>query len=437
MLISPSRVVATALLGFPALLSPLFAQEASGTATKEVDGRSSASDTHTGPAPSKSGAAGPQAQVVEPVAAAHDPLIAPDPAAGILRPWVDFKSKAASNWDLIISLTYTILYQDANHVVNGGSYDLLQGRADLGIDWTLSRDGKNTGSIGFLARSGENIGTSQHFAMGNAVGDTLGIDSLQGNSENHPISVNLLYWRQSFLDDKLAFYVGKIHPNQYLDLDPFNNDETTQFLSGPFDGNASNPNLGAYSVGAAAEYQIADDWHIHGVVIDAQGASNLPPDTTFDGRYYEGLEVRWRPTFESLGKGNYRITGWHAQAPDGEAEGSGVSIGFSQEIGGGWAPFGRWGYGNPDVASMEQMISGGIANVNPFGRRGDMFGIGVAWGNPSDGAQRQEVLIETFYRLKLTDSLEFSPDVEVLLPPGDRHAESTVVILGARLKAVF
>lgn len=366
-----------------------------------------------------------------------DPLIRPDPALPILKPWYDLKEKANNDLDLKISPSYTLLYQAADHVIpDEAHHDLFQGRADLFTDWTLFKDGRNTGSFVFLARSGENIGTAQSFALSPAVGDDLGIDSLQGGGENHPISVNLLYWRQSFFDDKLALYLGKIHPNQYTDLDPFNNDETTQFLGSPFDGNPSNPQLGNYSVGAAAEYKFTEVFYIHGLAMDSQGASNLPPNTTFDGKYYEAVEVGAKPIVDGLGKGNYRLTGWHDQQAGG-GEGSGISVGFSQEIGEGWAPFGRWGYGDPEVSGIMQLASGGIANISPFGRRGDMFGLGVSWGDPSDHTLRQEVFIETFYRLKITDSLEFSPDVELLLPPADRDAQSTVWIFGARLKATF
>jgi porin len=376
-------------------------------------------------------AAAPPSEVIP-----KDPLISPDPAQPVLQPWYDLKQQADKDASLKISPSYTFLYEVADKTANSDRNDLFQGRLDLSADWTLLRDGKNTGSIGFLLRSGENIFTSQHFAMGPAVGDNMIIDSLQGNGENHPISINLLYWRQSFLDDDLAFYIGKIHPNQHMDLDPFNNDETSQFLGLPFDGNVSNPQLGNYSVGAAVEWRFYEDFHIHALVMDSQGAPNLPPNTTFDGKYYEGVELGWQPKFEGLGKGNYRIDGWYDQAKDG-GEGAGMSVGFSQEIGEGWAPFGRWGTGDPDVSSFRQMLSGGIANVAPFGRRGDMFGIGAAWGDPSDNTVRQEVMLETFYRLQITDSLQFSPDVQCLLPPADRGAEDTVFVFNARLKLIF
>ena len=49
--------------------------------------------------------------------------------------------------------------------------------------------------------------------------------------------MNVLYWRQDLLEKRLSFYVGKIHPNEFVTLSMFNNDERTQFLNGANDGN--------------------------------------------------------------------------------------------------------------------------------------------------------------------------------------------------------
>ena len=58
----------------------------------------------------------------------------------------------------------------------------------------------------------------------------------QGGGEQEPITLNILYWRQDLLSNRLSFYVGKLHPNQHISLSLFNNDERTQFLNGENDG---------------------------------------------------------------------------------------------------------------------------------------------------------------------------------------------------------
>jgi hypothetical protein len=44
--------------------------------------------------------------------------------------------------------------------------------------------------------------------------------------------------------------------------------------------------------------------------------------------------------------------------------------------------------------------------VKPFGRRGDMFGISLIHSEPSSGAMHHESVMETFYRLRLTRSIQ-------------------------------
>lgn len=389
--------------------------------------------------PAAAASAAPTAaqQPPQPAEDTQDPLISPDPAKPLLQPWYDLKAKAKDKQELEINPSYTFLYQNATNVIDDQN-DVLGGRLDLNINWTLLHVGqKDTGSIGFLFRSGVNIGENQNFNLSQEVGDDMVMNALQGGGKQHPATVNLIYWRQSFFDDKLAFYVGKIHPNQHIDLDPVNNDETRQFLAAPFDGNLSNPQEGNYAPGVAMEWTIVDDFYFHALAMDALGSPGTGFGTTFDGKYYEAAQFSWEPTLKDLGKGNYRVFGWHTQTDSGD-EGSGIGVGFSQEIGkDGWAPFGRWGYGDDQVTSMRQMVSGGIGNLHPFGRRGDMFGIGLAWGDPSDSSLRQQTMLETFYRLKLTDSLELSPDVELFMPPSSRENQDFVAVFGIRLKALF
>lgn len=383
--------------------------------------------------PASQPAAAPGTQAVS----TQDPLITPDPALPLLQPWYDVKAQAKNKLDMEINPSYTFLYQNATNVI-GDQNDLLNGRLDLNINWYLLRDGKNTGSIGFLLRSGVNIGSNQDFSLAPQIGDNMVSNAIQGGGEEQPITVNLIYWRQSFFDDKLAFYIGKIHPNQHIDLDPMNNDETRQFLAAPFDGNLANPQEGNYAPGAAVEYTIVENVYFHALVMDALGAPGTGFNTTFDGKYYEAAQLGWEPDVKDLGKGNYRVFGWHTQAKDG-SEGSGVGVGFSQEIGDGWAPFARWGYADADVCSFRQMVSGGLANTRPFGRRGDMFGIALAWGDPtsSDATVRQQTMLETFYRLKLTESLELSPDLQLFMPPSSKENQDFVAVFGLRLKALF
>lgn len=174
---------------------------------------------------------------------------------------------------------------------------------------------------------------------------------------------------------------------------------------------------------------------MHAMAADTQGSPQTGFSTLKEGLFYEAAEVGYEPKVAGLGQGHYRLTGWHTD--NGNTAGYGISIDFDQEIGGGWVPFIRWGYADPKVSEVEQTVAGGIANIRPFGRSGDMFGVAAAWGDPSDPRLPDETLIETFYRVHVTDHMDFSPDVQVVMNPANRPGVGVVGVFGARVELLF
>ncbi len=88
------------------------------------------------------------------------------------------------------------------------------------------------------------------------------------------------------------------------------------------------------------------------------------------------------------------------------------SVGFDKEISVGWAPFARTGHGESEVTAIRDFVLIGIANLRPFKRPGDMIGIAGTYSHSSDRLLREEWLFESYYRIKITDSAIFSPDIQ-------------------------
>ncbi|MBV8781372.1 MAG: carbohydrate porin [Phycisphaerae bacterium] len=428
--------------------------------------------------PGSKGVPGPQLQGENPTPVAEpneneighfpDPLIQPDPAASVLKPYYDVKHALRDQFDIHTELSYTFLYQYATNVLpstvqpNDG-HDLLNGRLDLGIEWRFLHYGQNDiAGVAALFRSGENIGRNQRFVLNSNVGATQGIDSLQGGAKQQADTLNLLYYEQTLFNRQLAIYVGELHPNQDIELSMVANDERNQFLAGCVDGNAANPLEGTYAPGAAIEWELPHDFHIHALTVTNSSQPQLGLQTFHEGRMYEAVEFGWQPAFgkaqhENDGggyRGDYRVFFWNRDTAT--ADGTGMGFGFDQEIGDGWTPFFRWGIADGNVSAIRQTYGGGIANTKPFGRRGDMFGLGVSWVDPSGSltftsnatpgagtpipapiAGRQETLLETFYRINVTDSLQVSPDIEWLIHSADPRANNGTVIFGLRVKVLF
>jgi porin len=99
-------------------------------------------------------------------------------------------------------------------VPDGVRHNQFSGRLDFTGAWGVYQHGSTAGSISLLIRSGSNIGISQQFNLSDKIGSGLYLNCLQGGGPQEPITVNVLYWRQDLLNQRLSFYVGKIHPNE-------------------------------------------------------------------------------------------------------------------------------------------------------------------------------------------------------------------------------
>ena len=365
-----------------------------------------------------------------------DPLIQPDPIASILRPIDKIAGSTIHSLHLKFGATYTFLNQYATTAPEGVRHDQPSGRLDFTGAWSVYDHETTAGSISLLIRSGTNIGISQQFNLSDRLGSGLYLNCLQGGGPQEPITVNILYWRQDFLKKRLSFYVGKIHPNEYVTLSMFNNDERTQFLNGANDGNDAVASDGTYAGGGAVEIQASQHVFVHAVAVDTEGSQQGNIETLVDRKYAEVIEAGW--TSGSLG-GKYRLYRAGVWRDDTKDRGSGHGGGFEfdHELFDGWTPFGRFAFGTKTGTAIKDEYELGLAQVHPFGRRGDMFGASFAYSEPNAPAKHHEGVFESFYRLRLTQSVELGPDLEVSIHPTYATRAYTTTLLGARVRIIF
>ena len=368
-----------------------------------------------------------------------DPLITPDPLAPILRPVNKLADRSAQALPLRFKFgaTYTFLNQYATVTPpDSVRHNQFSGRLDFTGAWAAYEHGSTAGSISLLVRSGTNIGISQQFNLSDSLGSGLYLNCLQGGGPQQPITLNILYWRQDFLYHRLSFYVGKIHPNEYVTLSMFNNDERTQFLNGANDGNSAVAADGTYAGGAAVEFQATRHFYIHAVAVDTEGAQQRNINTLVDRKYAEGFELGW--SSGSIGEEyrHYRAGFWRDDTKN-NGSGYGGGFGFEHEFSNGWTPFGRFGFGTTKGTAIKDIYGLGVARVRPFGRTGDMFGVTFNYSQPNLPGKRHESVFETFYRLRLTQSVRIGPDLEVSIHPTYATKAYTTTLLGARMEIIF
>jgi porin len=366
-----------------------------------------------------------------------DPLFQTDPfgfvtkAADMGGSWLEMSAR------LRFGATYTFLNQYATVVPDTATrHDQLSGRLDFTGNWAVYERGSTAGSIALLVRSGTNIGMSQQFNLSDQMGSGIFLNCLQGGGAQRPITLNVLYWRQDFMHKRLSFYVGKLHPNQFISLSFYNNDERTQFLNGENDGNLAIASDGTYAGGGAMDLQMTHHLYMHALAIDTEGSQQAGIGTLVDKKYLEAVEFGWFAGAPGTRYFNVRGVVWRDDTKN-LGSGHGTGIGFDREFSSGWTPFGRYGFATETGTAIRQTDTLGLTNVRPFGRTGDMFGAAFNYIQPTRTGKRHESIFETFYRIRMTKSMEIGPDVQVSIHPMYAAKSYTSVLLNARMRIIF
>ena len=364
-----------------------------------------------------------------------DPLIRRDPLALVFQRVDNLRDRLFESERLKFGATYTFLNQYATITPDEVRHDQFSGRLDLTGAWAVYDHESSAGSISLLIRSGTNIGRSQQFNLSDSIGSGLYLNCLQGGGPQEPITVNVLYWREDFLHKRLSFYVGKLHPNEFVSLSMFNNDERTQFLNGANDGNLGIASDGTYAGGGAFEFQATKHFYVHAIAVDTEGAQQRNIETLVDRKYMEGVELGWRSGALGEQYRRYRVGMWRDDTKN-QGSGYGGGLGFDHEFYNGWTPFGRLALSTRKGSGIKQQVGVGLAQVHPFGRRGDMLGMAYNYTVASLG-KRHESVFESFYRLRLTQRVNIGPDVEVSIHPAYAAREYTTTLLGTRMQVSF
>jgi porin len=365
-----------------------------------------------------------------------DPLVTPDPFRFILRPIDESAKQFVLSDRMAFSATYTFLNQYATITPEAVRHNQTSGRLDFSGSLVAYDHESTAGSFSLLIRSGTNIGYSQQFNLSDQLGSGVFLNCLQGGGAQRPITVNVLYYRQDFLAKRLSLYVGKIHPNQFISLSMYNNDERGQFLNGENDGNLAIASDGTYAGGAAGEFQITHHYYVHALAVDTEGSQQGNLKTMGDGKFLEAGELGWYAGNPGTKYTNLRAVLWRDDTAS-QGSGHGAGFAFEHEFLNGWAPFGRFGVATETGTSIKQTDTLGVAETHPFGRRGDMFGASFSYTEPTHSGRHHESIFESFYRLRLTHSMNIGPDVEVSVHPTYAVKRYVTTLVNARMEIIF
>jgi hypothetical protein len=136
---------------------------------------------------------------------------------------------------------------------------------------------------------------SNNIMPGNSppLADSVGSpEGLNAQRSTYDTRLTRLILAQGFLEDRLTVSFGKINPNDYIGLNLFASDETSQFLNTALDGNDVLPvGFQGYTEGGAFQFLPLDWLYVNGVVSSASGTNGNYFEQSFQRGVFAGFET--------------------------------------------------------------------------------------------------------------------------------------------------
>lgn len=345
--------------------------------------------------------------------------------------WQKMKQDLSKKAGVDFAIENTTIYQHTTGGIDANS--AAEDTLTLSATWAIFRDanGIDKAGVGFQGELRGNPTSDEFTDMTHDIGSLWSPNDSTSDDYNR---INQLWWGQKMFEGRFAYIIGKLDPTSYVNGNRFAASGNTQFFGQPFATNPARafPDNG---LGAEARVMITKQWYVTGVVSDGNANSNYSPFKTIEGCWFEALETGVKLNIDGLGEGNYRITGWHRDVLEGET-GNGWALSFDQDLGDTFGAFFRYGGNDGNIIPVEHIVSGGISLQQPFGRKNDQAGIGLSWTRPSDHDLNDEYSSEIYYRLQMTQFVEFSLSAQAIFDPSAGN-QNTVGVFGARVRVLL
>ena len=254
---------------------------------------------------------------------------------------------------------------------------------------------------------------------------------------------------------RVELTMGKIDLFGFFDQNAVAGDEGGQFLNNVFVHNPlldSGGDIAADAYGFAPGARLAwiqegegQRWAASLGVFGAGSGAN------FSGGLGQPLvigQLEWSPLqINGEARGNYRLYAWtNGQTTDlaGATERhSGWGLSLDQRVGREWNLFGRWGQRTSGEGAFDRALTLGFEHGGRlWGRGKDSAGLAAGWIRTSgalagSGLSGQEQNLEAYYRFKLSEHVELTPDLQLIRRAGGDASAPVVKVLGLRTSVGF
>ena len=346
--------------------------------------------------------------------------------------------------DIKIDIYDALVYQVVSRTIDDAPADSLFNRFDTSVHvrtWEIEDQGP--GVLTCSIRANNNLLDTP--TSSEAIGAFSSLDVIASDT---PFLLRRLEFRQAFVDEQVSLTIGKGNPNDCIASNLFAWDETTQFMAATFDGGNYPVGYGGYMPIASLQVIPSDGFYVTGAVTSGLGTAYQVFSTLDDGLYWcagetgvvveageERLQGRYSISLMNSNTGNDTVD--RATRTSGNA----MALVAQQQVTHSAALWSQYLLCSDQIGPAEQELTFGLSIEDCFGRNDDGFGIAIGWSKPSSSAYpgwRERIQLETWYRLQLTETWQFSPDFQVLSRPSDPNAEDRPVCAFAlRLLTTF
>jgi porin len=353
----------------------------------------------------------------------------------VLAGYFDWKKGLKTRHGFATGTSLLMLYQRADESLTddkegAGFIFRWQGSWDL-----VGRDTGHQGGLRWRLENRSNMRSQSPSELGSATG-AAALNPGFGYSAAFDWDLSVFNWTQGFADNRIGVAAGRLDFAAYLDAFAFQT-FSRGFLNRSFLVNPTLGTTGVGALGAVARGMVTDQLWIGGGLYDANAASGeFDWDTIEEGEFLSHLEIGWSPSFARRGKDRLQLTWWHKDQRDaaGVPGGSGWAFSGSWELREGLLTFLRAGHsdGGAGVAAEDAISFGMQAAL----AGGSVLSLGAGWAKPNRRTYgsdvRDEYVVETSFKVRVTRNFSLLPNLQVLLDPAENPDEDTVVVFGLR-----
>lgn len=358
-----------------------------------------------------------------------------DKPAAPRRAWMQAKSRIEAATGIQFGADFSWVAQAASATesgpASGGSLDMnVFGRWHFGApeDWWR---GMVVASFDTRVQTGETVPGDLGKNIGSILGTAYGFN-------RQPPTVNNVYVQLGSRARNAMFRVGRFDPRHVISTSRWGSPKLDFLAPGILYPEAIA--FPTYSPGAALRIQPARRLHMIAMVNDNN--TNVESFANpIRGEYFAAVEAGFASEPEDRFQGRHSFAAWQASArpESGITESWGVSLKLEQDVAlvPGLSLMARYAHSEGNAAKYRDQavfyaMLPGLERID-----GDLAGLAVGLASPISDPDRQETLVEAFWRLPVAPGLAASLDGQLIFNPAQSSLDRPVAVFGVRLRSVF